>query len=365
MKKKSLQTTRRQFMATSAAAFSAYLAVPRSAFTAQKRNMKLGFDNFSVRAMGWKAPQLIEYAESLNVDVLLLSDLEVYESLEEDYLKKIKSQADEAGIELQAGTGSICPTSQSFNDKHGSAVEHLSLLLRVAHTLGSPVGRCYLGSGRDRANGEIYRHIEETVKVCKECKSLAEDLGVTIAIENHAGDMQAWELKELIEAAGKSYVGALIDPGNATWTIEAPMVNLEILGPYCVTTGMRDSHIWESEKGAYVNWSNMGDGVTDWEAYMKRFEELCAGVPFILEIITGVYPRPLNYYENSFWEAFPRAKAHEFVQFIKLARDGEPFEPSPDRPSGEDSRELTQAQQKYDLETSLRYCREELGLGLK
>ena len=45
------------------------------------QRLKLGFDNFSIRAFGWKAPQLIEYAAGLEVDTLLLSDLEVYESL--------------------------------------------------------------------------------------------------------------------------------------------------------------------------------------------------------------------------------------------------------------------------------------------
>ena len=34
------------------------------------------------------------------------------------------------------------------------------------------------------------------------------DAGLKIAIENHAGDMQARELKMLIEEAGKDFVGA-------------------------------------------------------------------------------------------------------------------------------------------------------------
>jgi 3-oxoisoapionate decarboxylase len=56
--------------------------------------------------------------------------------------------------------------------------------------------------------------------------------------------MQAWELVDLITAAGTSYVGATLDPGNAVWTLEDPMVNLELLGPYTVTTGIRDSMVY-------------------------------------------------------------------------------------------------------------------------
>ena len=102
--------------------------------------MKLGFDNFSVRAFDWKAPQLIDYAASLKVDTLLLSDLDVYESLEADYLQKVAAQAKKAGVELQAGTGSICPTSRSYNEKKwGKAEDHARLLIQTAKHLGTPV----------------------------------------------------------------------------------------------------------------------------------------------------------------------------------------------------------------------------------
>ena len=77
------------------------------------------------------------------------------------------------------------------------------------------------------------------------------DAGIKIAIENHAGDMQAWELVKLIEEAGPDYVGATMDSGNAVWTLEDPMVSLETLGKYAVTTGIRDSAVWENEQGRW------------------------------------------------------------------------------------------------------------------
>jgi sugar phosphate isomerase/epimerase len=247
---------RRQFLGSLAAAGAASCLAPAwAAELADEEPLKLGFDNFSIRAFDWKAPKLIEYAASLDVDTLLLSDLDVYESLDEDYLKRIREQADRAGIELHAGTGSICPTSKSYNAaKWGPAEDHARLLIRTAKRLGTSVARCYLGSRRDReGDGGIARHIEEMIKVLKAVRSEAEDAGVKIAVENHAGDMQAWELVGLIEEAGKSFVGATIDPGNATWTLEDPLVNLELLGPYAVTTGIRDTAVWETESRRHVH----------------------------------------------------------------------------------------------------------------
>ncbi len=71
------------------------------------KKVKLGFDNYSVREFGWKAPRLLDYAASLEVDSLLLSDLFVYESHDEPYLKNIKAKADDLGIEIQVGTGVV------------------------------------------------------------------------------------------------------------------------------------------------------------------------------------------------------------------------------------------------------------------
>jgi hypothetical protein len=143
---------RRQFLGSLAAAGAVGCLGPAwSAESGDNTRLKLGFDNFSIRAFDWKAPQLIDYAAALNVDTLLLSDLDVYESLDEDYLQGIRAQADRAGIELQAGTGSICPTSRSYNaGKWGPAEDHARLLIRTPKRLGTSVARCYLGSRRDR-----------------------------------------------------------------------------------------------------------------------------------------------------------------------------------------------------------------------
>ena len=91
-------------------------------------------------------------------------------------------------------------------------------------------------------------------------RSKALDAGVKIAVENHAGDMQAWELLTLIHEAGTDYMAVTLDSGNACWTLEDPMASLELLAPYTVTTGLRDSMVWEYPDGAKVQWTATGEG---------------------------------------------------------------------------------------------------------
>jgi sugar phosphate isomerase/epimerase len=351
-------TTRRSFMKTSAAAAAA-TAIPVVAEPAAPVKLKLGFDNFSIRALGWKAPALIDYAAELKCDALLLSDLDVYEKHDDAYLTDIGKRAKDKGIALYAGTGGICPSAHNFNKKWGTAEEHLKLTIRVARAFGSPAARCYQGFGEDRKSpGGIFARIKDTVAVCKAVRSYALDSGVKIAIENHAGDMQAWELQTLIEEAGKDYVGCTIDSGNATWTLEDPMQNLEILGPYTVCSGIRDSMIWEDAEGCQVAWTAVGEGCVDMKAYAKRFAELAPTAPFIMEIISG-FARGYPYLKADFWPPYEKVRAPEFARFLALAKKGKaipPFKPEGDRKKAE------QEYQKAELERSLRYCREVIGI---
>ena len=136
--------------------------------------LKLGFDNYAIRALGWKAPRLIEYAASLGLDSILLSDPDVFESHGDAHLKELKTRAVDLGIEVQVGMLSICPGSKLFDPRRGTAEEQLKLTIRIAKTLGSPVARCVLGHVDDRKSaGGIEARIVETVKVLKQVGSYA------------------------------------------------------------------------------------------------------------------------------------------------------------------------------------------------
>lgn len=357
--------SRRQFLAsTVSAACTLMSAVPvATAFPPNPvAQIPLGFDNFAVRAMKWSAEQLIEYGESLKIDSLFISDLDSLGDLNTPRLVEIRKRADRAGMGLYVGTWSICPTSTTFRDKWGSAEEHLRLGIRVAKDLGSPVLRVILGNGQDRLTpGGIQARIADTVQVCQACRKAAIDAGVKIAVENHAGDMQAAELVQLIRAAGEDFVGANLDSGNATWTLEHPQTNLEQLGPYVLTTSLRDSAVWESENGATVQWTAMGDGDVDLVDYFKKFSQLCPKVPVHIETISG-FNREVPYLKPEFWEAFPNAKAREFARFVALAKSGKP-RASWSPPEGIDRNVAEQEYQQNEVQRSLKYCRTVLGLG--
>ena len=206
--------------------------------------------------------------------------------------------------------------------------------------------------------GGIAARIDDTVKVLKRNKALAMELGVKIAMENHAGDMHSLELKRLVEEAGSDFVGVNLDAGNAVWTLETPLENLENLGKYVLTTSLRDSQVWESDNGVTAQWTAMGEGMVDWKAYFKRFAELCPNAPVQIETISG-FNRELAIKKENFWKSWPEGKPASLVAFQKWAAAGKPKATFNGK-----SKEETQAYQRGEIERSIAFCKK-LGLGRK
>lgn len=349
---------RRAFLQQSAFATAALTA---TRLRASDSRPLLGLDHFSLRATGWKAGQYIDHAASLKLDTCFISELHIFENFEEPYLKGLKEQANKAGLKLYVGTGSVCPTSNTWKDIYGTPEEHLALTIRIAKALGSPVARCYLGNQKDRlTDGGIQKHIEETIKVIQANKTRAEAEGIKIAIENHAGDMQSHELKALIETAGKSYVGANIDPGNAVWAMEDPMAHLEALGALTVCSSVRDSMVWDTEEGAVVQWTAVGEGLVDFKAYATRFAELAPGVPLQVETISG-FARPMLYKNNAeFWKAYPGYQdSAAFKSWVELSKKGKAI-PSFKAPDGPGKKDAEIAYQKAELQRSIEWLQKHL-----
>lgn len=331
--------------------------------------MKLGLDLFSLRSQGWSPFDLLDYSAKLGVDVAHFSEPRFLGAVDDAHLDRVKAHADGLGLALEVGFGSICSSSSRFDPAQGTPEEQLLAMFSIAQRLGSPLVRCYLGTANDREGPTpLDQHIDNTIKACRGVRSQALDLGLTIAVENHAGDLQSRQLKMLVEEAGTEYVGALYDAGNAAWTLEDPLTALEILAPYVVTSGIRDSAVWETPGGAAVQWVAMGEGNVGIETVAKRYGKLCPGKPFSLEIINLRTPRMFDYWTEEFWEAYRDVPASFLARFQKLARAGKPYTNVPAAPAGasRDSAEFKAfvvEQERRDVEQAVAYSREVLGLG--
>ena len=335
---------RRCFLASALAAAQAVRAAGA--------NVRLGIDLFSIRSSGYTPFEYLDYCAKLGAKVVHFSEVQFIGSLEDAHLRQVRAHAERLGIEIELGMRSICPTSKLFDPKNGTVQEQLSRMLRAAKTAGSPIVRCFLGNSADRASaGGIDARIDDTVKVLRSMRSQVMDSGLKIAIENHSGDMQARELKRLVEESGKDFVGVCLDSGNPLWAIEDPHLTLDTLHPYVLTSHIRDTALWRVPEGVAVQWVRMGDGNVNIREYVRKYVELCPGRALSMEIIvTG--PRIFPVFDPKFWDAYRTTPAWEFSRFLALADKGapRPAEPAP-------AKDQIAQRQRADLEVSIAFTK--------
>ena len=172
--------------------------------------------------------------------------------------------------------------------------------------------------------------------------------------------MQSRELKNLVEEAGPDFVGVNFDSGNACWTLEDPVQALFNLAPYVLTTSLRDTMIWESENGITAQWTAMGEGCVDFKTFFDIFRKQCPDVTVHIETISGS-PKSFPLYEDDFWNLFPNALAKDFSAFLELAKKGNPIPTF--QPAAIDKLQAKKSYQLSELERSILYCKNVLGLG--
>lgn len=330
--------------------------------------MKLGLNTYCLRALRWNDAQLLDYTASLKLDAIFLQDSLDPKAMDPAHWKEVREHSERLGLHLETGGGGIMPRTA---DQFQPAVASLLKNVERAKAMGSPYMRGVLASERAAfPPGPVEQHMETAVKLLKAVRSQVMDAGMKIIIEVHK-DLLAWELKQVVEAAGKEFVGVYMDTGNPVFVLEHPMTTLETLAPHICCLHLRDSVVYETPRGVAVQWVPLGEGVVDFKAIMARARELCPNVYVYIKPITGRPPAILPYLEPGFWKMYPDMRGSDLARFLALARQGHPYEGHvviedvPGRPVPPEFVEALKFQQKEHMERSVEYGKKVLDLGVR
>jgi 3-oxoisoapionate decarboxylase len=312
--------------------------------------VELGSIDGSVGGNQFTAVQFLDYLSSIKLTWAMISLPPAV--LDDDAaVRQVRDHADRLGIKLQLAHGSVCPTARAFNPQLGTLEAQVARALKASQIFGARCMRCILGGDPERP--QIEMHIDNMIAAVRGLRSRIVDSGVKLAVENHGGDLQAREMKMMIEAVGRDVMGVCLDSGNPVWMLEDPHMTLETLIPYAETCHVRDSAVWKVPEGIAVRWVNMGDGNVDIDGWIKKFIQAKPGLPIIFENLVSANPRVHAVYDPKFWDNWRRMPASEFSRFVALAEKGTP-KPATPRPAGK-----TAGQQRIeDLETCVRYTRD-------
>ena len=327
----------------------------------------LGFNTYSIRALRWHDLQLLEYAAAQKLDAMFLQDSIDPANNDPAHWKALKDTAARLGIELLGGDAGALPRT---GDGMDATLARLRQGIRHSAGIGSKLVRFRVAG--DRASmppGPVEKTMETMVRVLRGVRSEAMDAGVKIAIENHK-DLYCWQTRQIIDTAGKEFVGSYLDTGNPVFVMEDPEATVETLGPVALMLHLRDSVVYESRNGIAVQWVPLGEGVVDFRKIIARARQVCPPISVFNKPITGRPPQILAIYDREFMKKWEDMRASDLARFLALARQGRPFEGHmviEDVP-GKMPEEIAAAlrfQQKEHMERGLDYARKVLDLGIR
>ena len=328
----------------------------------------IGLNTYCLRALRWNDAQLLDYCAQLKLDAVFLQDSLDPKAMDPAHWRDVRDQAQRLGLHLETGGGGIFPKAP---DAFPASVQTVLKNAERAKAMGSPIIRCIMAGDRAALPpGPVEQHIETMVKLLKAVRTPVMDAGLKIAIEVHK-DLQAWEHRMLIEAAGSDFVGTYLDTGNPVFVMEDPLTTIEELGRYALTVHLRDSVVYETPRGIAVQWVPLGEGTVDFKQVLAKVREHCPPVHIFIKPITGRPPQLLPIYDESFWKMFPKARAADLARFMALAKKGQPYsrnmvvEDLAGRSTPPQFVEAIKFQQREHMERSIAYAKKTLDLGVK
>lgn len=322
---------------------------------AQRRpSTKIGVELGCIAANKWTPYQFLDYFHKAGIETAQFNAGTLgikLDNPDEAELRKIRTYAENLGIRLNAfSASSICSTCAGFNAKSGTVEQQVAQGLRVAKILGASSMRVVLGSFRDRP--EIQRHLEAMTQAIKNVRPQVRDSGVKLSIENHNADLQAREIKALIEDVGPDVLGVCLDSGNPLAIMEDPHLTLELLGPYATTTHVRDTAVWRIPEGVAMRWVNMGEGNVDIDGWVKKFVKMRPDLPVSFENLPQPTPRIIPIFGADDLRLFPKMPAADLARYLAIAERGKPLPDAAPVPPARRGQ-----QQLDDLEVCIRYTR--------
>jgi sugar phosphate isomerase/epimerase len=328
----------------------------------------MGLNTYCLRALKWNDAQLLDYTASLKLDAIFLQDSQDPQRDDPAHWKWVRTRASELGLHLETGGSSLLPkTAEEMPQK----LAQLRRNIERASAMGAPLVRTLVASERaSMPPGPIEQHMETAIQMLRTVRELAVDSNVKIAVEVHK-DLLAREHKQVVETAGKDFVGTYLDTGNPVFTMEDPLQVVEILGPYALTVHLRDSVVYEHPEGIAVQWVPLGEGTIDFRAIVAKVRELCSNVHLYIKPITGRPPYVHRVYDPKYWAEWSDVRAADFARFTAIAKKGHPYdghvviEDLQNTPVPPHFLAAVQYQQREHMERSIAYARKVLGLGVR
>ncbi|MBL0156844.1 MAG: sugar phosphate isomerase/epimerase [Bryobacterales bacterium] len=331
--------TRRNFIATTAA--SAAMQPP------VRCTMGLSPDCFVILRPPRTAHDLLEKAYAVGAGGIQVP----ITNFEPDYLKKVRSRAEELGMYLEVTTASPGPDTALFEKT-----------LQAAKEIGAGCVRTVCLSGR---RYETFNSLEqwktfvaESMQKFERMGPLANKYKMPVGVENHK-DWTAEDYLAILKKYSSEYLGVCLDFGNNVALLDDPMEVVESLAPYVINTHIKDMGVEEYEDGFLLSEVPLGTGICDLKRMVATVLKVRPSAKFSLDFLTRD-PLKITCLTEKYWLTFPERNGKYLARSLAMVRKNKPSKPLP-RVTGLDREAQLQMEQE-NVKKSIAYARDHLGL---
>ena len=329
--------------------------------------MKLGLESFSTRNSGLDAIGVLALAKDLGLEGVLF-ELSPFTSFKDNDLDAVREFAEQNGLFLELGMGSLFrwhPMAEKGRTLLAEAGYDMSVSdagvvihhLNVAKRLGSPLLRCVAGNLFTRDEGyDMAALADDAVAILREACKAAEDMGIKIALENHA-DFTVRELVSIHARVGSPAFGFTLDSANLAFDLDDPLRLARIMAPYSFTTHFKNYRIVRTPQGLALENCALGDGEIDVVAIAETLAEHHPEANINIEIHSQFAPFTLNLFEEGFFQRHPSPPGDGLAWYLSQSWEKAiPSEQPDNLPDGSESWKL-----EYEhIKQSVRWAKEKL-----
>jgi 3-oxoisoapionate decarboxylase len=336
--------------------------------TTETGNMKLGIDSYATRNSGLDPVGVLNFAAGLRLSGVLF-ELSPFQSFRDGELAKIRSAAEEMGLYIEFGMGSILhwhPMAEKGRqlladagcDVNVSEAQIVIDHLQVAKKLGSPILRCVAGNLFTRDEGhDMTAMADRVVAILREACRAAEDMGMKIAMENHA-DFTVRELASIHARVNSPAFGFTVDCANLAFDLDAPLRLAEILAPFALTTHFKNYRIIRTGEGLALENCDLGEGDIDLCAIAAMLALHNPEINLNIEIHSQFAPFKLSILDPGYWTRHPAPPGDGLSWYLAKAFDRPFLDPWPDNlPDGA----AAWNRENEDIRSSVHWIRRKLG----
>ncbi len=329
--------------------------------------MKLGLDSYSTRNSGLDPVGVLELAASLGLDGVLF-ELSPFRSFRAEELARIRDAAQQRGLYCHLGMGAIFSwhpmaakgrelLADAGYDVAGNDARLVIHHLDVARKLGSPLLRVVAGNLFTRDEGyDMAALAHQAVAILREACKAAEDMGMHIALENHA-DFTVGELLSIRARVGSPALGFTVDCANLAFDLDEPLRLAGLMAPYALTTHFKNYRIVRTGCGLALENCALGEGDIDVRAIAALLARANPEICLNIEIHSQFAPFRLDILRPEFFHRHVAPPGDGLAWYLSRAWDRPVHrEPVRDLADGPES----WAVERRDLERSVQWARQHL-----